>query len=363
MPIEADDRRAARAVGDRGPVPARSRRRRRQVRRGRAAGVRQVVRQSAERGAGRGRARATPSDDTIREAMRLNTELAKSVIERFPEMMHAAAELLRAADGAGLPAREPRASRGRGRRRRGRGRRRGRRELAAGLRADQHARRADRADRRDRPRGKKLPSLAAMLDWRKASPQAAKPATEAPRHAPTGRAPRRGDAAHELPPLDPATMAHVIAIQSALAPAGGRARAPGRRRAVAPPSCARGSTSCRRCRVPDAVAKIRALIAGKAEVRRDRPAVQRPACLGSITEVVAELVKHRGSGDRRARGEARDDRRASRRGSARCRSAMTTASGTTAPRSRRASRRSGCASRRRIRTASSAPRSTSPSPS
>ncbi len=48
------------------------------------------------------------SDDAVREAMRLNTELAKSVIDRFPEMMHAAAELLRAADGAGLPARKPR---------------------------------------------------------------------------------------------------------------------------------------------------------------------------------------------------------------------------------------------------------------
>src|SRR5580693_846070 len=51
----------------------------------------------------------TASDDTLREAMRLNTELAKSVIDRFPEMMQAAAELLRAADGAGLPARQPRA--------------------------------------------------------------------------------------------------------------------------------------------------------------------------------------------------------------------------------------------------------------
>jgi hypothetical protein len=44
-------------------------------------------------------------DDAVREAMRLNTELARSVIDRFPEMMTAAAELLRAADGAGLPAR------------------------------------------------------------------------------------------------------------------------------------------------------------------------------------------------------------------------------------------------------------------
>jgi len=37
--------------------------------------------------------------------MRLNTELAKAVVDRFPEMMTAAAELLRAADGAGLPSR------------------------------------------------------------------------------------------------------------------------------------------------------------------------------------------------------------------------------------------------------------------
>ena len=49
------------------------------------------------------------SDDTLREAMRMNTELAKAVIDRFPEMMQAAAVLIRAADGAGLPAREPRA--------------------------------------------------------------------------------------------------------------------------------------------------------------------------------------------------------------------------------------------------------------
>jgi hypothetical protein len=54
---------------------------------------------------------ASARDDAngvIRDAMRLNTELAKSIVDKFPEMMHAAAELLRAADGAGLPARQPR---------------------------------------------------------------------------------------------------------------------------------------------------------------------------------------------------------------------------------------------------------------
>jgi hypothetical protein len=48
-----------------------------------------------------------PSDSVVVEAMRMNTEIARSVIERFPQIL-AAPTLLRAADGAGLPAREPR---------------------------------------------------------------------------------------------------------------------------------------------------------------------------------------------------------------------------------------------------------------
>jgi len=48
------------------------------------------------------------ANGVIRDAMRLNTELAKSIVDKFPEMMAAAAELLRAADGAGLPSRQPR---------------------------------------------------------------------------------------------------------------------------------------------------------------------------------------------------------------------------------------------------------------
>lgn len=50
----------------------------------------------------------TPSDNVAIEAMRMNTELARTIIDRFPMMMESAAALLRAADGAGLPAREPR---------------------------------------------------------------------------------------------------------------------------------------------------------------------------------------------------------------------------------------------------------------
>jgi hypothetical protein len=39
--------------------------------------------------------------------MRMNTELARTIIERFPAMLDSAAGLLRAADGAGMPARAP----------------------------------------------------------------------------------------------------------------------------------------------------------------------------------------------------------------------------------------------------------------
>jgi hypothetical protein len=115
-----------------------------------------------------------PSDDTLREAMRLNTELARSIVDRFPEMLHAAAELLRAADGAGLPMRE----------------------RASAVEED------DGDDEDIAPSsgldlsalvaqlapmivgaiasGKaKLPSIAEMLDWRKAA-ASAKPATTEP---------------------------------------------------------------------------------------------------------------------------------------------------------------------------------------
>ncbi|MFT3700191.1 MAG: hypothetical protein QM831_44000 [Kofleriaceae bacterium] len=50
-------------------------------------------------------AEALSDRDVLAKALQHNTELARAVIDRFPEMMHAAAELLRAADGAGLPAR------------------------------------------------------------------------------------------------------------------------------------------------------------------------------------------------------------------------------------------------------------------
>ncbi len=49
----------------------------------------------------------TVHENALIEAMRVNAELARAVIDRFPAMMDSAAILLRAADGAGLPTREP----------------------------------------------------------------------------------------------------------------------------------------------------------------------------------------------------------------------------------------------------------------
>ena len=152
-------------------------------------------------------------EGVLREAMRYNTELARSVIDRFPEMMQAAAELLRAADGAGLPAREPRAP----------------------LDDDE----ADGEDLGARPgfdlnalvaqlvpmlmmslgNGKlKVPGLGELLDWRKAAgkakPEKAPEAAEATE--PPDRLPENANAV--LPPIAPQTMAHFVAVQSALTP-------------------------------------------------------------------------------------------------------------------------------------------------
>jgi hypothetical protein len=47
-------------------------------------------------------------DQSLIEAMRVNSDLARSVIVNFPQMLESAAMLVRAADAAGMPARPPR---------------------------------------------------------------------------------------------------------------------------------------------------------------------------------------------------------------------------------------------------------------
>ncbi|MEJ7604345.1 MAG: hypothetical protein WKG01_41175 [Kofleriaceae bacterium] len=192
------------------------------------------------------------SDDTVREAMRMNTELAKAVIDRFPEMMQAAAVLLRAADGAGLPARP-------------------------GLVIDTGDETDD--EQPETPSGGfdlnalvaqvvplivmslgkgklKMPDLGSVLDWRNASPQ--KQIADHKEAAPTAKA--TGEAKPvELPPLDPATIAHFIAVQSALKPDEAALA-----REVAgdlePGALRSWFDELSKLTVPDAVAKIRTLI-------------------------------------------------------------------------------------------------------
>lgn len=203
-----------------------------------------------------------PSDDTLREAMRLNTELAKSVIDRFPEMMTAAAELLRAADGAGLPARQPRAL------------------------DDEDE--TDDDDEHPEPKpgfdlnafvaqiipmivmslgNGKMPQLAEVLDWRKAAPttkpkatKATKPARpEGPGDAPPASVPE--NATDVLPPIDPQTMAHFVAVQSQLTPEEGAiAREVAKELSAAELRAWFDELS--KLSVPDAVAKVRKLVSG-----------------------------------------------------------------------------------------------------
>lgn len=160
--------------------------------------------------------RSAPSDNVAIEAMRMNAEMARSIIDRFPQMMEAAATLLRAADGAGLPSREPRAT-------------------DASETEDDEAKPAPGFDLNaliaqlvpmiimSFGSGKaKLPELGAVLDWRKASAKKEKPANvttatkeaTAPAEAPTVSE----NAMDVLPPIEPHLLAHFMAIQSALKP-------------------------------------------------------------------------------------------------------------------------------------------------
>ena len=205
-------------------------------------------------------------DDAVREAMRLNTELAKSVIDRFPEMMTAAAELLRAADGAGLPSRQPR--------------------LNAELEEDDDAPAAPAGFDRNAlvaqvvpmliaslASGKlKLPGLGAMFDWRKAAPgaeadndeQPDAPRTSGRTKTSAGKPASKAEAtptasSSELPPIDAVTMAHFVAIQAQLTP-DESALARQVAQDLEPAELRSWFDELSKLRLSDAVAKIRSLI-------------------------------------------------------------------------------------------------------
>jgi hypothetical protein len=110
---------------------------------------------------------------------------------------------------------------------------------------------------------KGLPSLAEMFDWRKAGAkaraarevEAAKPAAAAA----MSEAKQTADESTELPPLDSKTMAKMLAIQSALTP---EEAVLARELAgeLSPPEMRAWFTELSTLPVPDAVAKIRAVL-------------------------------------------------------------------------------------------------------
>ena len=192
-----------------------------------------------------------PSDSIVIEAMRMNTEIARSVVDRFPLMLEAAATLLRAADGAGLPAREPRA-----------------------VDDDEFD---DEEETAPRPgfdiigligqflpavlanmSSGGIPGLAEMLDWRKAAAKST-PKAKLPEAAPANEEKAQENAHDAMPPIEPAAMAHFIAVQNELT-AEEAAIAKQVASTLTPLEVRAWFIELSKLSVPDAVAKIRSLI-------------------------------------------------------------------------------------------------------
>jgi hypothetical protein len=206
------------------------------------------------------------TDNVVIEALRMNAEMARSVIDRFPMMMEAAAVLLRAADGAGLPARPgmaPEDDDG---------------DAApalapTGAESALHTMLAQVVPMlvtgfmSGGAKGK-VPSIAELLDWRKAAPRPAAPraAESMPSTAHAAAEAPSATAGVEpmVPPLDPATMAHFLAVRAALTPeesalAGQIARA----LSAAELRALLGELAA--LSIPEAVARVRVLLAGPAK--------------------------------------------------------------------------------------------------
>ncbi len=213
---------------------------------------------AAERTAG-----TTTTESIVIEAMRMNAEIARSVVDGFPQMVEAAATLLRAPDGAGLPKREPRDNN----------------EEDDEEESTEATPRATQGFDLSAVIAQVLPmvmmslsksklDVASVLDWRKATPQGEtkKLATKAerpdgPGDGATTKTPHDASA---LPPIDPQTMAHFIAIQSALKP-DEAALARQVASELAPAELRAWFDELSKLSVPQAVQKIRVLIAGNTE--------------------------------------------------------------------------------------------------
>lgn len=194
----------------------------------------------------------SPTNDAVIEAMRMNAEMARAIIDRFPQMIEAAATLLRAADGAGLPSREARAIEEEDEEKT---------VAPQGFDLNSLVAQVIPMLMMSFAKGKvKLPDVGAVLDWRKATPEAAaaKPALAVSAVEPAA------DDDNALPPIDPQTMAHFIAIQSALKPE--EAALAREVASTLKPAELRGSfDELSKLSVPQAVQKIRVLVAGNTE--------------------------------------------------------------------------------------------------
>jgi hypothetical protein len=205
----------------------------------------------------------TPTDNIVLEAMRMQSTLTASVIDRFNQMMEAAATLLRAADGAGLPARPPMAI-----------------EKAT---EDEDDSEEDTTEPGEQAPAfdlnalitqavsvvltglsngtLKIPDLGSMLDWRKAA-RKAKALSDGASAGPNESAASTGEVDVAPPPIDPAVMAHVFAVRKALEPH--EAAYVQEVAAELKPDELRGWLGeLSKLSVPDAVARVRSLIAGK----------------------------------------------------------------------------------------------------
>ena len=209
----------------------------------------------------------TASDSIVLESMRMQSMIAVSVVERFPQMVEAVATLLRAADGAGLPAR-------------------------AGMAPVPNPNDDDDEEEDDQDpatsgfdfnamltqmlpmlfagftSGKlKVPDMGAVLDWRKAAADGKQQKHQAPAldvTTATERATDANETSEALPPLDPKTMSHFIAIQTALDP---NEAALARQVAaeLAPAELRAWFKDLAALSVTDAVAKIRKMLGASAQ--------------------------------------------------------------------------------------------------
>jgi hypothetical protein len=227
-------------------------------------------------------------DAMLGEVVRANAEMVKVIAEKFGGVMEAAAVLLRAADGAGLPARRPLAAT----------------ENDEG--EDDHDQGEETGDVEDAviapvgpfggfdlnalvaqvvpmvinkvmTGGIDLSNLGALLDWRKAAPKGKAPSASAGAPAasaatskpapPTPAHPAANENASpaEAPTIEPAAMMHFLAIQKALT-AEEAALAKEVAKGLTPAELHTWVGELTPLSVPDAVARIRAIIAKLAPV-------------------------------------------------------------------------------------------------